>query len=63
MDALLRLESIFGTDLPIEPRFRAAVEAALTELLATGASATVARSGSLGKAGRRSADYHEPDYT
>ena len=63
MDALLRLESIFGTDLPIEPRFRAAVEAALTELLATGASATVARSGSLGEAGRRSADYHEPDYT
>ncbi len=53
MDALLRLESVFATDLPAEPRFRAAVETALTKLLQNGAAATVARFDSTAETGRR----------
>ena len=52
MDALLRLESVFGTDLPAEPRFRTAIGTALTELLDKGAAATVARYDGMGGAGR-----------
>ena len=41
MDALLQFEEVFGADLPAEPRFRAAVEAALAGLLRHGAAASV----------------------
>lgn len=44
--AFLRLEQVFGTDLPANREFRAAVEAALADLLKHGAAATVARSAS-----------------
>ena len=47
IDALLGLDSVFAADLPAEPRFRAAVEAALSELLESGAAATVARRSSM----------------
>lgn len=40
--AFLKLEQVFGTDLPANPGFVAAVEAALTGLLRDGAAATVA---------------------
>ena len=53
MDALLRLESVFGTDLPAEPRFRTAIGTALTELLDKGAAATVARYQGMTEPGRR----------
>ncbi len=45
IDALLGIESVFGTDLPAQPRFRAEVETALSELLQKGAAATVAGRG------------------
>ena len=50
IDALLGIDSVFAADLPAEPRFRAVVETALTELLETGAAATVARRGSMAAA-------------
>jgi fructuronate reductase len=40
--ALLDVEAIFGTDLPADPRFRAAVTAALDRLFTLGSKATVA---------------------
>jgi fructuronate reductase len=42
VEALLGIETIFGRDLPADPRFRAEVEAALAALLENGAAATVA---------------------
>jgi fructuronate reductase len=41
--ALFALREVFGTDLPADPRFAAAVEAALDRLLTLGARATVER--------------------
>jgi fructuronate reductase len=41
--ALLDVEAIFGTDLPANPRFRAAVTTALDQLLSVGSRAAVAR--------------------
>jgi fructuronate reductase len=40
--ALLRLTAVFGADLPADPRFGAAVSAALGQLLTAGAARTVA---------------------
>ncbi|MBA4788793.1 MAG: mannitol dehydrogenase family protein [Rhizobiales bacterium] len=40
--ALLQIREVFGTDLPADPRFVAAVTAPLSALLARGAAATVA---------------------
>jgi fructuronate reductase len=41
--ALLSLTSIFGSDLPADPRFARTVEAALDSLLKSGTRATVAQ--------------------
>ncbi|THF56484.1 mannitol dehydrogenase family protein [Mesorhizobium composti] len=41
--AFLELEQVFGLDLPANPHFVAAVEAALDDLLANGAAASAAR--------------------
>ena len=43
LDAFLGLAAVFGDDLPRDPRFRQAVEAALAALLRDGAARTVAR--------------------
>ena len=43
--ALFGMTSVFGSDLPAEPRFTGAVVAALSSLLRDGAAATVARFG------------------
>ncbi len=51
-DALLGLRGLFATDLPADPRFRAAVEAGLTSLFENGAAATVARYGGVADADR-----------
>lgn len=40
--AMLSFETVFGTDLPSEPQFSAALEGHLSSLLACGAAATVA---------------------
>jgi fructuronate reductase len=42
VDAYLELSEVFGADLPKDPRFRAAVTAALARLMADGAARTVA---------------------
>ncbi|WP_237480140.1 mannitol dehydrogenase family protein [Lichenibacterium dinghuense] len=44
-DALFGLDTVFGRDLPAEPRFTQAVVAALSGLMRDGAAATVARFG------------------
>lgn len=41
VEAFLRLEQVFGSDLPAEPRFRVEVQDAVDQLLRHGAAATV----------------------
>lgn len=43
MSAFLRLDQVFGTDLPAEPEFRSTVETALAGLLREGAGTMIAR--------------------